>query len=87
MRQTYLESGPDCFHDHELLELLLTYAIVRRDTNGSAHRLLDTFGSLEKVLEANPYDLKKVEGIGEYSAILLALVGDIHRRAQRRDLV
>lgn len=83
LRQTYLSSGADSFHDHELLELLLTYTIPRVDTNATAHNLINTFGTLEKVFSANPYDLKKVEGIGEYSAIMLSLVGSILMRVER----
>ena len=52
LRQSYIENGPDGMHEHQLLELLLTYAIPRRDTNPIAHRLLDksAFGSLWEVL-------------------------------------
>ena len=56
LRQSYIENGPDGMHEHQLLELLLTYAIPRRDTNPIAHRLLDksAFGSLWEVLSAGP---------------------------------
>ena len=67
LRQSYIENGPDGMHEHQLLELLLTYAIPRRDTNPIAHRLLDksAFGSLWEVLNAGPKELMAVEGIGE----------------------
>ena len=59
LRQSYIENGPDGMHEHQLLELLLTYAIPRRDTNPIAHRLLDksAFGSLWGVLNAGPKEL------------------------------
>ena len=73
LRQTYLEHGASALHEHQLLELLLTYAIPRHDTNPLAHRLLAAYGSLDKVLAANPYDLMRQEGIGPQTAVLLSL--------------
>lgn len=52
MRQQFLSHGPQSMADHELLELALFYAIPRRDTNETAHRLLEQFGSLDRVLTA-----------------------------------
>ena len=49
-RQQFLSHGPQSMADHELLELALFYAIPRRDTNETAHRLLEQFGSLDRVL-------------------------------------
>lgn len=80
LRETYLNNGASALHDHQLLELLLTFAIPRRDTNPLAHRLLTAYGSLEQVLAANPYDLMRQEGIGVQAAVLLSLVGTLMRR-------
>ena len=65
LRETYTERGCESMHDHQLLELLLFYALPRRDTNEIAHRLLRHFGSLEAVFSADVEELQKVEGIGE----------------------
>lgn len=46
MRRRFLQGGLDAFADHEALELLLYYAIPRRDTNPIAHALMDRYGSL-----------------------------------------
>ena len=51
--------------DHNLLELLLFYSIPRVDTNETAHRLLETFGSLEGVFRADLLKLTSVIGVGE----------------------
>ena len=37
--------GMDVFSDHEVLEILLYFAIRQGNTNPTAHRLLDRFGS------------------------------------------
>ncbi|MBP5610265.1 MAG: hypothetical protein J6X72_02870 [Clostridia bacterium] len=52
MREKYARAGADAFLPHELLELLLFYAVPYRDTNPTAHRLIERFGSLSGVLEA-----------------------------------
>lgn len=85
MRQRFLKSGLESFADHEALELLLYYAIPRRDTNPIAHRLMERYGSLTAVLSAPAEDLKKVEGIGESAAVLLKIAGQIGRKARLSD--
>lgn len=71
----FIEEGLDKFEPHNKLELLLFYAIPRRDTNEIAHRLLDTFGSFSAVLDAPIEELEKVPGIGTSAAAYLKLLG------------
>ena len=85
MRQRFLKSGLDAFADHEALELLLYYAIPRRDTNPIAHALMERYGSLSAVLAAPVEDLKKVEGVGESAAILLKLAPQLYCKAKMSD--
>ncbi|MBQ2661679.1 MAG: DNA repair protein RadC [Clostridia bacterium] len=85
LRQIYTENGIGGFHDHQVLELLLTYVIPRVDTNPLAHRLLERYGSLRKVFDAPIHDLMEVKGIGQKAAVLLKLVGDTQRRIARYD--
>ncbi|MBQ2927114.1 MAG: DNA repair protein RadC [Oscillospiraceae bacterium] len=82
LKQRFLEEGLDNFTDVQVLELLLFYAIPQKDTNPIAHALLDHFGSLSRVLEADFAELKKVPGIHDHSATLLALVTDLCRYYQ-----
>lgn len=85
MRQRFLKGGLEPFADHEALELLLYYAIPRRDTNPIAHALMDRYGSLSGVLSAPVEDLQKVDGIGESAAVLLNLVPRLYRKARMAD--
>jgi len=85
MRRRFLSGGLEQFADHEALELLLYYAIPRRDTNPIAHALMDRYGSLSAVLAAPVEDLQKVEGIGENAAILLKLVPRLCGKARLAD--
>lgn len=80
MKERFLRHGLNSFDDHNVLELLLFYAIPRQDTNELAHRLMDTFGSLDAVFEAEPEMLMSVEGIGENAAALIRLVPEVTKR-------
>ena len=60
--------------DHEVLELLLTFCIPRKDTKPIAWALIKRFGSLSGVLDATPKELAQVQGIGEQSAVFLNLI-------------
>lgn len=82
LKARFLEEGLDNFTDIQVLELLLFYAIPQKDTNPIAHNLLDHFGSLSRVLEAEVEELKKVPGISDHSATLLALVTQLARYYQ-----
>lgn len=79
MRQRFLAEGLDGFSDVQVLEILLFYCIARQDTNPIAHALLERFGSLSQVLEAPVEELRKVEGIGENTAVFLRLVTQVGR--------
>ena len=82
-KEQFIQTGLDSFADHEALELLLFYAIPRRDTNPTAHLLLQKFGSLEGVFSASVEELKSVEGVGESAAILLSMMHGLFRRSAR----
>ena len=77
--QRFLEEDLDNFEPHNVLELLLFYAIPRKDTNELAHVLIDTFGSLKGVFDAPYEELIKVPGIGPNTAALLKLVPSLTR--------
>lgn len=79
MRNRYLNEGIDSFEPHEILELLLYYAIPRRDINALAHSLIEHFGSLGNVFDTDVSSLKEVPGIGENAAILISLIPQLSR--------
>ncbi len=73
------DSGMNSFAPHEALELLLTYAIPRKDTNPIAHRLIERFGSLHAVLEAPTDELTAVPEIGQRAAQLITMLLPLFR--------
>ena len=58
------------------------FAVRQGDTNPTAHRLLQRFGSLHAVLEATEDELQTVEGVGPRSAELLHLCFALFHRYQ-----
>lgn len=82
MLKKFQENGLGAFSDHEVLEMLLYFAIPRIDTNEIAHGLKNHFGSLHAVLEASASELMQVKGIGERSAILIQFTFALFRRYQ-----
>lgn len=77
-----LEEGnvDNVLQDHELLEILLYTAIPRKNTNDIAHYLMDEFGSIGGVVDADKEQLEKVFGIGENAAVLVKLVSTLAKR-------
>lgn len=80
MRARFVKSGSDSFADHELLELLLFYALPRINTNELAHSLLERFGSISGIISASVDEIMTVEGVGENAAVLIKLVTSLAKR-------
>lgn len=79
LKRRFLKEGLSHFEQHNILELLLFYAIPRQDTNELAHVLLDRFGSLDGVLDASYESLMEVPGVSEHTATLLHLMPELLR--------
>ena len=74
MKERFLANGLEGFSPHEAIELMLYYAIPRRDVNELSHRLIERFGSYRAVFDADFEELISVEGVGENVAILFKLM-------------
>lgn len=83
LKNKYLSIGIDDLYNHEILELLLFYAIPRKDTNEIAHRILEKYNTISGVFEASPKDLAQIMGVGKNAATLISLAGDIVRVVQK----
>jgi len=71
LRDKFLSGGVDGLNDYEIIELLLTFAIPRKDTKPIAKELLRQFKTFQGVLEAPYEDLMKVKGVGEQAAFMI----------------
>lgn len=77
LRKRYIKSGLEGFNDYEVLELLLTYSIARKDVKPIAKKLIEKFGTIDEIAKSDTKSLLEVDGIGEGSAVFLKLIGDI----------
>ena len=74
LREKFETCEQDAFLDYELLELILTYSIPRRDVKPIAKELLNRFHSFPGVMDARPDDLAQVPGLGQNTITLLKLI-------------
>ena len=86
LRERMRTAGLSAFSEHEVLELLLTYAIPQRDVNPLAHELIAVFGSLNAVLRADENELLRVKGVGRHAAMLLTMMPQLLRYCQMREM-
>ena len=86
LREKLIEGGPESLADYEVLEFLLFGALARGDTKPLAKALLDRFGSLAGVLNADPAALKQVKGISEASVGMIKIAALAARRMARSEV-
>lgn len=86
LREKYLQGGYFAFHEYEVLELLLTYVIPRKDTKPIAKDLIEKFGSLDGVVTASIEELCSISGIKENSAIFVKLLGDLSKNLYKGEI-
>lgn len=74
LRDRFLSGEAESFSDEILLELLLAFAIGRKDVRPLAQELVEIFGNIDHVLSASLDELYKVKGLGQSSIALLKVV-------------
>lgn len=86
LRDRFLKSGLGGFHDYEVIELLLTLGMPRKDCKDAAKAALSRFKTLQGVLDASPADLCQVAGIGPINLFGLKLVPAVSKRYLKQQL-
>ncbi|WP_241657313.1 RadC family protein [Aurantiacibacter suaedae] len=86
LRARLLGGGPEALADYEVLEYLLFGALARGDTKPQAKALLDKFGSLAGVMNADPAALCEVKGVSEASAAMIRIASVAARRMARSEV-
>lgn len=71
--------------NHELLEILLFYSISRRNTNETAHELLEKFGSFSSLMKAESDELKKIFYVKRSSCALIGALSEMNRRKNTKN--
>ena len=77
IKEKFLKNGIDGFAEYEILELLLTYCIPRKDTKPIAKELLNKFKRLDNIFKADFDKLSAIDGLGKNSIAFLKLIGDL----------
>ena len=83
VKANVIKNGFSQFEEHKLLELMLFYSIPREDTNELAHKLINHFGSFEEVFKADVDQLKRVDGVGDNTAVMIAAMGETFSRISK----
>lgn len=77
LRERFMMSGLAGFHDYEVLELLLSYVIVRKDCKGIAKEILKKYGDLYTIFSQSNEELQKNKYITERVVIYLKTIFSI----------
>ncbi len=75
-RKFVRDFGIEALEEHEILEVLLYYAIPMKDTNPIAHQLLKKFGSISAVFDA-PFDVLCKSGLSENAAFMVKYIPEL----------
>ena len=71
LRKKFLD---DELKDYEILELLLTYAIPRRDVRALSRQLFNKYGSIPKLLASPIESLMENDGVKENTATFFKVI-------------
>ena len=81
LKKKFAEQGFSALDDKELMELLLTYSIPRKDVCPLARDLVHKYGSFEGVLAADPRELLADSRISKNTLALIRLVNGVRSGA------
>jgi DNA repair protein RadC len=74
LRDRFLKTGIESLADYEVVELLLTLAVPRRDVKEAAKILIARFGNLRGILDAPLEELERVDGIGSVGPVAFRVI-------------
>jgi DNA repair protein RadC len=79
LRERFLKGGLTGFADYEIVELLISLGVPRKDTKPQAKEAIKRFKTLRGVLSASPEELRQIEGIGPHAVFGILLVQAVAR--------
>ena len=87
LREKFIRSGISGFHDYEIVELLLTVGIPRKDCKQQAKEAIRKFKTLRDVLEAPIEELQEIKGIGPHNVFGIKLVHEVARESLKEKIL
>ncbi|MBN9542648.1 MAG: DNA repair protein RadC [Alphaproteobacteria bacterium] len=85
-KERFLKSKPGSFSEYDLLELVLFYVVPRSDTKPIARELLYKFGSISKILNALPNELKNTKGLGNSAYTFFRLIKEVSAKQHEEEM-
>ena len=85
-RERLLRHGPRALRDAELVALLLRTGDGRRDAVALGERLLESHGSVERLLRQDARSLGATPGVGPAKAAAVVAVRELQRRAALEEI-
>ncbi|MBI5826179.1 MAG: DNA repair protein RadC [Deltaproteobacteria bacterium] len=77
LKERFKQGSLQGFHSNEILEFILLYAVPKKDVKQMAKALIARFKGLRGVFDADPEELRGVNGIGDNAVVLIKLLKDI----------
>ncbi|MDR1366641.1 MAG: DNA repair protein RadC [Puniceicoccales bacterium] len=74
LRERFAKSGFVGFAEHEIIELFLTLCLPRKDVKSQARALLQKFGSICAIFDADVHELAEVKGIGTVAPLAFKII-------------
>ncbi len=87
LKQRFVDTDGIGFADYEILELLLMQFIPRRDVKPIAKELLRKAGSISKVLDLPPNEIKEIKGVGDSTVTAFAILRTFNKQAKRQAVI
>jgi DNA repair protein RadC len=87
LRNRFLKSGLQGFHDYEVIELLLSLNTPRKDCKQSAKLLIKQFKTFQGVLEANHESLCAIKGVGPANSLGIRLIKEVSDRYLKAKII
>ncbi len=75
------QKNPNGIADYELVELILTYVIPRRDVKPIAKELLARFNNLNTLLNTSPENIEQESPLSIRAASLFSIIAEYNKRA------
>lgn len=87
LREKYLNNELSNISSHDLLEMLLAYALPRVDTNEIAKEMLKKFKTIERVFQIESMEeLKDIKGVGPNTLMFLKIIREITSKMYLSDI-
>ena len=74
LRQRFIKTGFDGFANYEIVELLLTLCIPRKDVKATAKLLIEKYEDIKGILDASCEELSSIKGLGSVAPVALKII-------------